>query len=102
MTHWRTSPHSWACCNGHAYSHPKQSQMSVYFGGGSCLTVFLACHRCNPVTYQMGVVYDVKPLPMVYWYGCETKADFDRAKQMDEQEAPLFGILDFLTQARAA
>lgn len=99
--HWRTSPKRWECRNGHPYMHPKHSGMSVFFGGSSILTAFLCCHKCQPATYAVGAVYQVKPSPIVFWYSIESREEFDRAIQMDEDEVPLEQILDYLTRRAA-
>lgn len=96
MTHWRTHPAAWRCQHGHAYAHPRQSNMSVFFGGASVLTTFLVCHKCQPASYQVGVIYNTKPLNLVYWYSCESRDTFDTAKEMDEQETPIEQILTYI------
>ena len=102
MSHWRTHPKAWKCCNGHPYSHPKQSNMSVFFGGGSVLTAFVVCHKCSPASYQIGAVYAVKPSPVVFWYSVPDRETFDRLIKMDEDEVPLNKILDYLTYGEVA
>lgn len=73
--------------------------MSVFFGGASVLTTFVVCHRCQPASYQIGVVYKTKPFELVFWYSCDSKEAFNRAKEMDEQEVPIEQILDYITHA---
>lgn len=96
MTHWVTHPSHMQCVNGHFYSHPRNSGMSLYFGDKGVLTLAMACHKCQPATYAFGVVYAVKPIPLSFWYECETKAVFDQVQKMDDDEVPLEQILAFL------
>lgn len=76
--------------------------MSVFFGGASVLTAFMACHRCSPATYAIGAVYSVKPSPMVYWYSVPDKETFNKLIEMDEEEIPLEQILEYLDLRKAA
>ncbi len=95
--HYRTHPKAWRCQNGHPYQHPKrEGKMSLFFGGGSMLIVFAACHHCNPISFQIGAIYNVKPEPMVFWYAVPDQGIFDEMRQMDDDGLPLETILDFL------
>jgi hypothetical protein len=94
--HWVTHPKNLQCVNGHCYSHPKNSGMSLYFGDKGVLTMSLVCHRCQPATYCFCVVYAVKPIPLAFCYGVEDKTAFSELQRMDEQEVPLEKMLEYL------
>src|SRR5690242_1549448 len=96
MSHWVTHPSSLQCTNGHKYSHPKNSGMSLFFGDKGVLTMSLVCHRCQPTTYSFCVVYAVKPIPLAFCYACPDKQSFDTLQRMDEEEVPLEKMLEYL------
>jgi hypothetical protein len=98
MTHWVTHPARMTCINGHGYSHPKNSGMSLFFGDKGVLTLATACHQCHPATYAYGVIYSVRPIPLAFWYACPDKEAFTLVQKMDGDDVPLEDILKYLCE----
>ena len=96
--HWVTHPRSMQCANGHAYSHPKQGGMSLYFGDKGVLTLAMVCHRCQPATYCFGVIYNVQPIPLTFFYSCADKETFSLVQRMDADDTPLESIVRYLNE----
>ena len=94
--HWRTHPKAWRCQHGHGYSHPKEGRMSLFLGGSSVLITFMCCHQCQPRSFQIGAIYNVKPDPMAFWYSVPSQQIFDELRVMDDEGIPLADMLDYL------